>query len=135
MDNAGCHPEDFKGKFSKTKVVSLPANTDLMLLPLDLGIIKKFKVYYRKLLLTFALAKIEECPNATEIVKSVTVLHALRWVAEGWKCVKSDTIQKCFVKAGILGVVTLFQVRSQMVRIPLLTLILRMLVKQTWKHL
>ena len=58
MDNAGCHPEDFKGKFSKTKVVFLPANTDSMLLPLDFGIIKKFKVYYRKLLLTFVLAKI-----------------------------------------------------------------------------
>ena len=48
------------------------------------------------------LAKIEECTNATEIVKSVIELHALRWVAEGWKHVKSDTIQKCFVKGGIL---------------------------------
>ena len=35
-------------------------------------------------------------------MKSVTVPHAVRWVAEGWKRVKSDTIQKCFVKAGIL---------------------------------
>ena len=82
--------------------VFLPANTTSMLQPLDLGIIKNFKVYYRKLLLTFVLAKIEECTNATETVKSVTVLHALRWVAEGWERVKSDTIQKCFIKAGIL---------------------------------
>ena len=101
MDNAGCHPEDVKGKFSNIKVVFLPANTTSMLQPLDLGIIKKFKIHYRKLLLTFVLAKIEECTNPTEIVKSVTVLHALRWVAEGWKHVKSDTIQKCFIKAGI----------------------------------
>ena len=98
MDNAGCHPEDIKGKFSNVKVVFLPANTTSML---DLGIIKNFKVYYRKLLLTFVLAEIEECMNATAIVKSVTVLHALRWVAEGWEHVKSDTIQKCFIKAGI----------------------------------
>ena len=102
MDNTGCHPGDIKGKFSNIKVVFLPPNTTSKLQPLDLGIIQNFKVYYRKLLLTFILAKIEECTNASEIVKSVTVLHALRWVAEAWERVTSETIQKCFMKAGIL---------------------------------
>ena len=102
MDNAGCHPADVKGKFSNIKVIFLPANTISMLQPLDLGIIQNFKVYKESYFLTFVLAKIEECANATEIVKSVTVLHALRWVAKGWERVKSDTIQKCFIKAGIL---------------------------------
>ena len=33
----------------------------------------------------------------------MTVLHALRWVAEGLERVTSETIQKCFMKAGILN--------------------------------
>ena len=47
MDNAGCHPHDLEGKFSNVKVV-FPANTTSKLQPLDLGIIKNFKSYYRK---------------------------------------------------------------------------------------
>ena len=47
------------------------------------------------------IAKIEECSSAHEVVKSVSILLAARWVAEAWKLVSSDTILKCFRKAGI----------------------------------
>lgn len=36
------------------------------------------------------------------MTKSITILHAIRWAAEAWKKVLSDTLQKCFGKAGIL---------------------------------
>ena len=102
MDNAGCHPVDVVDKYSNIKVVFLPPNTTSMLQPLDLGIIKSFKVHYRKSFLSHVIAKLEESSSASEIVKSVNILHALRWTAQAWECVSSETIKKCFRNAGIL---------------------------------
>ena len=104
LDGAGCHPSDLAvtGGYSNIKIVSFPPNTTSALQLLDLGIIKKFKVYYRQFLLRYVCAQIEECSTANEIINSVTVLHAIRWVEQGWGKVSSTTIQKCFRKAGIL---------------------------------
>ena len=104
LDGAGCHPSNLAvpGRYSNIKIVFFPPNTTSVLQPLDLGIIKNFKVHYRQLLLRYVCAQIEECSTANEIIHSVTVLHAIRWVAQGWGKVSSSTIQKCFRKAGIL---------------------------------
>ena len=99
MDNAGCHPEQLKDKYSNIKIIFLPPNTTSKLQPLDLGIIQNFKVHYRKLLMRFILAKIDEnTSTASEIAKSVDVLKAIRWVSEAWDLVKAETIVKCFQK-------------------------------------
>ena len=102
MDNAGCHPLELKEKYSNIKIVFLPPNTTSRLQPLDLGIIQNFKLHYRKHLLRFVLSKIDQSDEtASQIVKSVNALRAIRWVAEAWDCVKEDTIKKCFRKSGI----------------------------------
>ena len=103
MDNAGCHPEELKNKYSNIKIVFLPPNTTSKLQPLDLGIIQNFKVHYRKLLLRFVLSKIDQTTlKASEIAKTVNVLKAMRWVSESWNSVKADTIIKCFRRSGVI---------------------------------
>ena len=83
MDNAGCHPHELKEKYSNIRIIFLPPITTSHLQPLDLGIIQNFKVMYRKLLLRFVLSKIDQTnDNASQIVKSVSVLTAIRWVAQ-----------------------------------------------------
>ena len=102
MDNAECHPHHLKEKFSNIKIVFLPANTTSTLQPLDLGIIQNFKCRYRKFLLRYVVAQIDHCVTASDVVGSVNLLKAIRWVAQAWDMVQSITVSRCFRKAGIL---------------------------------
>ncbi len=47
---------------------------------------------------------IDECDTATatNVVKSVNIMVALRWITLAWNKVRSETIIKCFMKAGVL---------------------------------
>ena len=103
MDNAGCHPEHLKGKYSNIKIVFLPPNTTSKLQPLDLGVIANFKTHYRRFLLQYVLAKIDGAVKATDVTQSINVLIAIRWVSLAWREVKASTIIKCFKRGGILN--------------------------------
>ena len=46
------------------------------------------------LFLKYVLSKIDECSNATDVVKSVNILIAVRWFAKVWSMVKAETISK-----------------------------------------
>ena len=102
MDNAGCHPDNLLGMLSNIKICFLPPNTTSALQPLDLGIIKNFKLHYRQFFLRYVISKMDECDTASDIVKSVNLLVAIRWIALTWSEVTPDTIVKCFRKAGVL---------------------------------
>ena len=49
------------------------------------------------------ISKIDECDTASEVITSVNILQATRWVAQAWEEVKQETVSKCFRKAGVLG--------------------------------
>ena len=100
IDNAPSHPKDLV--YSNLKVTFFPANTTSKLQPLDQGIIKNFKHFYKKCLLTHVLSQVngEKTPSAAAITKGLTVLHACRWISQAAKEVLPETIANCFRHAG-----------------------------------
>lgn len=93
IDNAPVH--GIKSDLSNVEVVFYPANCTSVLQPLDQGIIRSFKVYFRALLLrrmTFDL----ERHNPPEL----NLYDAISWIGIAWDKITTNVIQNCFVKAG-----------------------------------
>ena len=103
-DNVSSHSPDLVDSFSNVKVVFLPVNTTSRLQPLDAGVIKNFKVHYRRHLLAYALSRINEVSsgNASAICKSVSVLDAIPWIKHAWEDVSPTTIANCFHHCGAI---------------------------------
>ena len=103
LSNSGSHlPGVVQGHYSNIKIVFLPV-TAKKLQPLNLGVISMFKARYRRLLLQYVSVKMDSSMPASEVIKSVSVLMALQWVAQAWGEVKSTTIQRCFRNAGCVS--------------------------------
>ncbi|KAH9076492.1 hypothetical protein Ae201684P_010436 [Aphanomyces euteiches] len=104
LDNAPCHvvPESM---LTHVKVVFLPANTTCETQPLDAGIIKNFKVKYRKRLLEYMLALIDDYSenSAHRLLKQVDMKLAVEWMKMAWSEVSEDTIRHCFGHVGIFS--------------------------------
>ena len=97
IDNVSSHDPALQEKFSNIKTAFLPINTTSKLQPLDAGIIKNFKCYYRQLLLNHVLSQIDGSDlSASEIVKFVNVLTAIMWIKEAWDKVKPETVCRCW---------------------------------------
>ena len=90
IDNAPSHPESFIDCFSHVKIVFLPNNTISKLQPLDAGIIKNFKVFYRKQLLQHVLTRIKPGSKAFDVISSVELLKSIGWVSDAWRKVKKE---------------------------------------------
>ena len=100
LDNVSCHPGSLQGKYSNIKIAFLSASATPNVHPLHLGI-RNFKSRYRQFLLRYVIAKINSRTCAAEVVNSVNVLTAIRWVALAWKAVEPSTITKSFMRARI----------------------------------
>ena len=87
--------------YSNIKIVFLPKNTTSRLQRLDAGIIQSFKTKYRKKMMRYVIARINDDLIASEIAKGTDILQAITWVADSWKEVSVATIKNCFAKCGI----------------------------------
>ncbi|XP_041346709.1 tigger transposable element-derived protein 6-like [Gigantopelta aegis] len=105
LDNATSHAST---KLTNVKVVFLPANTTSKLQPLDQGIIQAMKMGYRKRLLRSVIARLdsEENVSSADVAKSVSVLDAVQWLKAAVKDVRTETVKRCFAKAGIRSAAT-----------------------------
>ena len=100
-DNAPTHDPSLK--LSNVTIIFLPKNATSRVQPLDAGIIKNFKVMYRRLLLQHVLAVIDQTTlSASEIAKSVDLLTAIRFVKRAWNDVQRSTIRNCFRSSGAI---------------------------------
>ena len=99
LDNATVHPTSLIDMYSNIKIVFLPKNTTSRLQPLDAGIILSFKTKYRKKLMRYVIARINDDLFASEI--DIDILQAITWVADAWNEVNVERIKNCFATCGI----------------------------------
>jgi hypothetical protein len=95
VDNATSH--------SVTKVMSnvtvkfLAQNLTSEVQPLDQGIIKS---RYRQQMLQYIVTIAKTNNTKSDDNKSVSVLHAVRWLSSAWEEISRETIVKCFRRVG-----------------------------------
>jgi hypothetical protein len=95
LDNAPSH--NLKKSFKNIEVIKLPKNSTAHLQPMDAGIIKNLKHYYRKKLVVDYMNSIDQAKDFIVNLKTaIIILH------EAWEDVKEETIKKCFQKVDII---------------------------------
>lgn len=90
VDNCTAH-KDYNVILTNIRIEYFPSNTTSVLQPMDAGIIKNFKVYYRK---HFVIELIQCIDNNAKF--KPTVFDAIQMIDSAWMKVTSKTIQNCF---------------------------------------
>ena len=67
---------------------------------MDAGIIRAFKLKYRKLLIRYVISRMNDNKRASDIINEINILKVIGWVKSAWREVTSDTINHCFKKRG-----------------------------------
>ena len=101
VDNCSAHPKNLKSKLTNINLQFLPPNCTSVLQPMNMGIIKNLKHFYRSKLVNRVLMAIDDGVEA----ESITVLDAMQIISSSWSSVKEETIRNCFMKAGWIQVV------------------------------
>jgi hypothetical protein len=103
MDNFSAHESAVRAinnsswQLQNTLIIWLPANSTSQFQPLDQGIIRTWKAYWKRQWIRFML---DEFDNGRDPIKSMNVLKVLQWAIQAWELdVSSETISNCFKKA------------------------------------
>ncbi|KUF87257.1 hypothetical protein AM588_10002838 [Phytophthora nicotianae] len=97
VDNVSSH-NDEPVELSNVVIHKLPPNTTAALQPMDQGIIKSLKDYYRT---TKQEAELDMFYRS-ENYKPVDIYTAMKWCSEGWSGVSTKTIRNCWSHSGIV---------------------------------
>lgn len=95
IDNCSAHHA--VGQLKNIMIKFLPPNTTAKLQPLDQGIIKAFKVGYRRRLVQRLLINLR-----LGVELKVDLLGAIQMLTGAWNDVKQSTVVNCFRKAGFV---------------------------------
>ena len=74
VDNATCHNLIETIRLRSIRIIFLPPNTTSLIQPLDQGIIKNFKAYYRRAIVRKQIEALEEGVSSNDFPKTITVL-------------------------------------------------------------
>ncbi|XP_037783522.1 tigger transposable element-derived protein 6-like [Penaeus monodon] len=95
IDNCPAHPT--LSNLTNVQLVFLPPNTTSILQPMDQGVIRSLKAYYRGKvvrLISRALEEKKPCPK-------ISILQGMKLLADSWELVSKETNVNCFRKADI----------------------------------
>jgi hypothetical protein len=91
LDNAPVHIVDEATNLTNVELRYFPPNLTSVLQPFDVGIIRSLKALSRKF-------EVNDSLHASNLVKKLTILDAIKFIKKSWSMVKAETIQKCFSK-------------------------------------
>ena len=95
IDNCPAHPTI--ADLSNVKLIFLPPNTTSVSQPMDQGVIRCLKAFYRRRLVNIMIERLEKGQDLPKI----SILRALQLLVASWNDVKESTVVNCFRKAKI----------------------------------
>ena len=116
LDNCPAHP---KLTLKNIELVFIPPNVTSLIQPLDQGIIKSFKTYYRSAMRRQIIQCIDDdMGTSSDSAKKLTVLDALHLTSKSWSEVSETCIKNCFIKSGFVDNANVQEISNPEVETP-----------------
>ncbi len=98
LDNAQAHIVDEATNLTNVELRYFPPSLTSILQPFDTCIIQSLKVLSQKFEVLSILDNINDSLHASDLVRKLIALNAIKFIDKSWSMVKAKTIQKCFSK-------------------------------------
>lgn len=104
LDNCSAHPKDVSNELTNINLFFMPPNTTSLLQPLDMGIIKTWKGYYRQLINFRIIGSLDADPSQTAaaVSKSINLLQSVNYAADAWEKISPSQFPTASRRQGLL---------------------------------